>query len=171
LLGKTLLSVSTGSANTPVGININPAALGLRPATYSNIYSKWTIRRLIVKIVAVASSASGSCTLGFLDDTTTSTDLPTSTTGVLNLRCSSSFATVGSGLFSAVSTYNEYEWRPIRTRGALEWYFTTLEGSSSDPRLEVPCSLWFASSVANVACTLEVDYDIVYDGAVDTASS
>ncbi len=171
LRGKTLVTFNSGgTANTPVGANVNTSYLGARPAAYSTLYARWRVNRLIVKIITASASAGGVAILGFLDDTVTSSDVPTSATGVLNLRCSASIpVTSSTGTSNAVSTYNEYEWQPLRS--SPKWFYTTLEGSSSDPRLEVPCSVWVASPTEQVILQCEIDYDISYEGAVDILSS
>lgn len=174
LMGKCFVSLSSTSSGF-VGFNINPASLGVRPAAYAALFTRWRISRLIVKPLALttAFSANEVCFIGFLDDSITSSDVPTSGVAILDLRCSaSSVATSTSATVAPgpISTYNEYEYRPLR--GPPTWYFTTLEGSSSDPRLEVPCSLWFGGpSAAVFTAAFEIDYDLLYEGACDVTSS
>jgi hypothetical protein len=167
LMGKTILTIA---GNTPSGFNVNPSYLGTRPAAYAGLYARWRINRLIFKVVSTSGTTTGSALIGILDDTTTAADVPTTFTGVLALRCSSSFCVTSTPIYtySPISTSNELEWRPLRS--SPKWFYTTLEGSSSDPRLEVPCSVWTASSTGAVSSQVEIDYDISYEGAVDLAS-
>lgn len=163
LLGKTF--VSTGSSAVVFGLNVNPSLLGARPSAYSTIFLRWKINRLIIKPLLLPLTGSGSV-VGIMDDTVLSADIPTSLAGVLNLRCSVSYPANQI----AYENYNDFEWRP--SRGPPKWFFTTLEGSSSDPRLEVPCSIWFAQPGGTlVAPNFQIDYDISFEGAVDTLST
>jgi len=161
LLGKTIVTLAESTSGVPIGVNLNPSTLGSRPAAYSLIFTRWRISRLIVKCLSAPANAY--CTVGFLDDTISSPDVPTSEVGVLDLRCSVSLSAA-----LATSTYNEFEWRPLR--GPTTWFYTTLEGSSSDPRLEVPCSLWFAANSTGTSI-FEIDYDIQFEGGCDPNAS
>jgi len=164
LLGKT--TISTGSV-TLSGFNLNPAIFGARPTAYASIFSRWRIARLIIRPLSISSEATaptGVSFAGVLDDTATSADVPTSATGVLDLRCSVSLPAQYTS-----DSQNEFEWRPLR--GPTQWFYTTLEGSSSDPRLEVPASLWFASNSTAASALFQVDYDLMFEGAVDPLST
>jgi hypothetical protein len=163
-MGKTVIS----SGSTVLGgLNFNPPLFGARPAAYAAIFARWKINRLIIRPLALSYETTSPSTVAFvgvLDDSITSSDVPTAAVGVLDLRCSVS---VPAQYVS--DSVNEFEWRPLR--GPTQWFYTTLEGSSSDPRLEVPGSLWFASNTAAAVGTFQVDYDLSFEGAVDTVST
>jgi len=169
LCGKCLTTLSSGSGGAPASSNINPPFLGVRPAAYAALFTRWRVNRLIVKFIVANSTALEAGVVGFLDDSNTSADVPTSAAGVLALRCSVSIPLQTTAFSSSVSTFQEYEWRP--SRSSPKWFYTTLEGSSSDPRLEVPCSVFVAGSSATANFTIEIDYDITFDGACDVGSS
>jgi len=88
LLGKTLVS-SAASLPGPAGININPSVLGARAASLALLFARWKINRLVLKVLTLP--ASQVAVAGFLDDSITSADVPTSMVGVLQLRCSVSY--------------------------------------------------------------------------------
>lgn len=163
-MGKTI--ITTGSV-TLGGLNLNPSIFGARPAAYASIFARWKINRLIIRPLNLSFESTSPTTVAFagvLDDSITSSDVPTAPVGVLDLRCSVSIPAQ-----YVSDSVNEFEWRPLR--GPTQWFYTTLEGSSSDPRLEVPGSLWFASNTTASVATFQVDYDISYEGAVDTIST
>lgn len=161
LLGKTVVFVST--TPNPIGSNINPSFLGARPTAYAALFAKWRINRLFIRPLNTSASAGVNYT-GVFDDTSTSADVPTSASDVIDLRCSNA-----SNFSVFPEAYNEIQWSP--PRGPRVWYFTTLEGSSSDPRLEVPCSLWVGAGTTAVSNTYEISYDLSFIGAVDTLSA
>jgi hypothetical protein len=174
LMGKVYFgftSTSTGYA----GVNITPSLLGVRPGSYATLYTKWRIARLILKPLQFSTAATSNQPIfaGFLDDSVTSGDIPISGVAILDLRCSvSSVATSNSATVAGATqtTFNEFEWKPLR--GPPQWYYATVEGSSSDPRLEVPCSLWIGSPTASaLSANFEIDYDIYFEGACDVLSA
>jgi len=161
LLGKTVVSTT---ATNPIGLDVNTHLLGARPVAFAAIFLRWKINRLIVKPLFLNLTGQGSFA-GFLDDNISSGDVPTTGSGVLDLRCSVAYPANES----AYETHNEFEWSPLR--GPTKWFYTTLEGSTSDPRLEVPCSFWYGQTATATIGSWEVDYDISFEGAVDTLST
>jgi hypothetical protein len=173
LWGKVYLGI-VSTASGLFGTNITPASLGVRPGSYATLFTRWRIIRLIFKPLQFTTAASSNQPFfaGLLDDSITSGDIPIAGPAVLDLRCSvSSTATSTTATVAPVAqtTFNEFEWKPLR--GPPQWYYATVEGSSSDPRLEVPCSLWIGSTTANVlTANFEVDYQIAFEGACDVLS-
>jgi len=167
LLGKTILTfTSSGTANVPTGTNFAPSFLGNRPGAYSILFAKWKINRLILRVLSATGASAGFCAVGILDDTTTSADVPTAPLGVVNLRCSRSLISQTGQIQSSADSI--FEWRPLRPS---PWFFTTLEGSASDPRIEVPSSIWVVSNSASSTFIVECDYDLSFSGAIDVSSS
>jgi len=160
LKGKYLLSGVSLSTTPSTLIIITPTGqLGARCSALASVFSRFRVNRLIIRFLAT-TSLGGNAVLGIVDDTTGEGDNPTTPADVLELRC------------SAIAMGNEtvpviFNWSPVdRTK----WYYTFTGASGSDPRLVVPATLYGASGNASTV-DVEVDFDVTFKGAVDTASS
>jgi len=142
---------------------LNPYNLGARAAALAAIFSMWRFKKVIFKYnYTTASTGTGAVgTLGILDDSLiTEGDGPTTTQGVLELRTS-------------CTNYNQnppttLEYAPPTSA----WYHTYAGATGSEPRL-VSCGVVYVGSIVTTTYshTLEIDYVIVFKGAVDVGST
>lgn len=157
LTGK-LLNTATTTATPSVILSIEPLGLSPRTVAFAALFAEYHINYLRVKFI---SSTAVNSALGVLDDASGAEgDAPSSVSGVLELRCSaSSLAT------QTVPTEFTY------TQKASSFWLKTYPGASgSDPRLAVAGLLYGASS-SSASVSIEVDYSITFQGAVDVGSS
>jgi len=158
LRGKFLLSPSLTAASVSNILTINSSALGARAAALSGIFAKYRFKQIIVKFVAVTSGA----VIGLLDDASGAEgDAPTSGGGVLELRASA-LANPGE------SVPQQLVWKPVdRTK----WYYTFAGASGSDPRLTIPAIMYGVANIGTgTPVVIEVDYELVFSGAVDVGA-
>jgi hypothetical protein len=158
------VAVSSGSASTPTGVNLTPTFFGARATAYATLFAKWRVNRMIVRFINSQALGSGTIYVAaFLDDSVTSANIPTTLNGLIEQRCSQ----VNSG--GVDSSTGELSYSP--PRGNPRWFFTTLEASTSDPRLEVPGSFYVSSTATSQTMNFLIDFDLTFTGAVDTGSS
>lgn len=158
--GKLLffgVSLTTGVNNL---LTVTPNNLGIRPAALAAIFSQYHINFIRVKFIDVNSSPFTNTTvLGFLDDASGSEgDAPTTTVGVLELRCSAV-----SMIGATIPTEFMYT-----QKASSFWLKTSAGASGSDPRLSVAAIL-FAGSAGASALTYELDFSITFQGAIDVS--
>jgi hypothetical protein len=161
LHGK-LLGNSTLTVTPAVLATFAPGLLGVRAGALAAIFSRYRFKYIRIKWLAFEStSSSASAALGVYDEGSTAEGTaPTTVNGVMELRASSS-SLVGQ----TVPAY--FEWRPADTK---LWLFTAAGATGSDPRLNVAGILYGASNPA-AASSFELDFCIVYKGAVDIGTS
>jgi hypothetical protein len=154
------ISLSTGVTSL---LAIDPNNLGTRPAALAAIYSQYHINFIRIKFINInnAGTFTNTTVLGFLDDASGAEgDAPTTTAGVLELRCSG-ISMVGE----QIPTEFMY------TQKASSFWLKTFSGASgSDPRLSVAAIL-FAGSVGSSVLTYELDFSITFQGAVDVGAA
>jgi hypothetical protein len=162
LKGKLLFFGVSLTSGVNTLLTITPSALGTRPAALALIFSQYHINFIRVKFIDVNSSPFPNTTaLGFLDDASGAEgDGPTTTVGVLELRCSAVSLIAGT-----IPTEFMY------TQKASSFWLKTYAGASgSDPRLSVAAIL-FAGSVGSSLLTYELDFSITFQGAVDVGAA
>jgi hypothetical protein len=140
---------------------------GVRVANIAPNFQRFRITRLLACWRPIfGTSTSGRVGVGFSDDPfPTASLIPTPVTPVQidELRCSH---------VDSIYRDVEVEWRPIEPS---TWYYVdpTIGGSAADQRLEYPGALTAAidqSSVAGLAGTIALYYDITFEGAVDPST-
>jgi hypothetical protein len=156
--GKFLAQQVTNSTAVFAITTITPTALGSRLTACANIFSRWRIKRMILKI---NYSGLGSAVFGVLDDSTGEGDTPTSVQTLLELRTSATNFT------NDPPTVLDY--KPPTN----EWYYTFVGGTGSDQRLVNAGVLYAGQQFAttNAVFTVEIDFSIVFKGAVDVGTS
>jgi len=99
--------------------------------------------------------------IGVVDDSSAAEgDAPTSVAGLLECRC--------SGTNSNTQTVpTELLWEPVDRK---RWFYTYPGASGSDVRLVVPGFL-FGAATASGSYTLQIDFSLVFAGAVDTGAT
>jgi hypothetical protein len=156
LVGKILLTPS--SAGPTAILAITPLNLGARAAALAALFSEYHINFIRVKF----QSPSGVITvLGFLDDASGSEgDGPGSFNSLLEYRCS------GVSMIN-VTIPTEFTY----TQKSQSFWMKCLTGvSGSDLRLSVAAVLFIAQSSSS-PCTVELDFSVTYQGAVDVSST
>jgi hypothetical protein len=150
-------------SSTPSGLtNISPASFGVRAAAMGTLFSRFRVKYLRIKFISTSNPAISSV-LGILDDSSVAEgDAPTTSGGVLELRCS------GSSLSNA-TVPTQLLWRPTDPK---KWYYCYSGQSGSDPRL-FNCGVLYGAtpSTGSSAVILEIDFCLVFKGAVDVGSS
>jgi len=164
LRGKFFVTQAIGTGVNGI-FSITPASLGARAAALASIYSSYRIKYIGLKFSSnSATTPFGSSTsvLGVVDDAnTTEGDFPVNISDILELRC--------SGSFLAPSTVpTEFMFKPVDNN---LWYKTYVGQSGSDPRLTSPGYLVASSPNASTTLVIEIDYEIVFKGAVDIGST
>jgi len=170
LTGRTIATFTSGVSGGVASVNATQTLFGNRAVQFGFLYTRWKINRMIFKLLNVNAGAStGVSALGVLDDDNNSSDVPTSLLGIAQLRCASTYPTSDSN--TVTPRFPDFEWQP--PRGPTKWFYTQLQGSgTSDSRLEIPCSIWFAcNQTTAVTFSIELNFDISYEGAVDLTSS
>jgi len=165
LRGKLLLQFANPAIPGFV-IAVNPSSFGVRSTALATIFSRYKFKYLRVKFMACNTATTvlnGGGVLGFYDDSsTTEGQAPTTASGVLEMRCSGSNMT-------GETVPTEFLWTPV---DPLKWYATTAGSAGSDVRLVEPAVLYSSGLVGTttVAFDCEIDYCIVFKGAVDTGT-
>jgi len=158
LRGKLVLGLSLTSTPASV-LNIWPSSsgsFGVRAAAFAGVFSRYRFKYVKVRFLESSANAAA-ISLGVQDDISISAINPTTLNGVSELRC--------SGTSLAQQTMPTiFEWRPADSR---LWLYTTSDGT--DPRLSQSGVMWGASTVTS-AITIEVDYCVVFKGAIDTGA-
>jgi hypothetical protein len=158
LRGKLLQTYSSAATAIAV-LNLTPSQLGVRAAALSGVFSRYRIKSLRIKFLPGAAVP---VALGVYDEGgTTEGGAPTTQAGVLELRCS------GSSLGDQ-TVPTEFMWKPADAR---LWYFTFGGSTGSDTRLVNSGVLYYGTSGTSTTVNVEIDYSIVYKGAVDIGSS
>jgi len=160
LRGKLLLPTSTVTSTPAALLTGSPGNFGARASSLANIFSRFRIKTLNVKWTAVSTNAVGVVALGFYDDATSGEgQAPSDVNGILEMRCSSSFMT-------PTTIPQEFAYRPVDSK---LWYATQSGSTGSDQRLVAPFDLYVAG-VPGGSAIIEIDYVIVFKGAVDSSS-
>jgi len=141
-------------------LTITPANMGIRTAAFQLLFAEYHINFIRVKFVS--GTTSNYVVLGFLDDASGAEgDAPTSGSGLLEQRC--------SGISFGPQTINtEF----LYTQKASSFWLKTYAGASgSDPRLSVAAILYGFNFGSTNSVTIELDYSITFQCAVDVGSS
>jgi hypothetical protein len=154
LLGKHFLSLT--AINTMTNINLTANLFGSRSAAYANIFARWRIVRILLQPIVGGSGGTTPVAIGFLDDSSLTSDAPTTLDDVVQLRCSTLLSTG-----SSVDT--SFEFRPVDPK---MWYYTETESSTSDARLYIPTSLWYISTGTSTTVNYLMSYELQFEGAV-----
>jgi len=158
LIGKVFFSSSAGTAATSV-VAFAPVNLGARATSLANVFSDYKIKRIGIKFQPAASSTI-SVAVGVLDDSSTlEGDAPSNIQDIIELRCSAVSLT-------STTIPTELSWSPINSK---LWYKTAAGATGSDVRLTVPGILYQAATAADQNA-IEIDYEIVFRGAIDTGA-
>jgi hypothetical protein len=164
LRGKLLLNSTATTAPTPALV-LHPSNFGARANAMSTIFSKFRIKHLGFKFICTQSPATFPIVgaTGVLDDASaTEGDAPTTNNSILELRCSAL-----SLPFQTVPT--EFDWSPV---DKSFWYACTTGSSTDDPRFVFPGVLYAGPNSATATVfTFEIDYEIVFKGAIDLGSN
>jgi hypothetical protein len=162
LRGKLLVNVNTNSVTPVALLTLTPSFFGPRAQSLASIFANFRFKRLVIKYNYGSVSGSNSVgVLGILDDASGAEgDAPTSASSLLEFRTSASNYTQQQPTV--------VEWAPTDTRF---WYKTFLGATGSDPRF-VDTAVMYVATLASAASThiAEIDYSIVFKGAVDTGS-
>lgn len=162
LRGKLLVNVNTSSVTPVALLTLTPSFFGPRAVSLSSIFANFRFKRLVIKYNYGAVTGTNSVgVLGILDDASGAEgDAPTSASSLLEFRTSA-------------SNYNQQqptvvEWAPTDTKF---WYKTFSGATGSDPRF-VDTAVMYVASLSQIASThiAEIDYSIVFKGAVDTGT-
>jgi hypothetical protein len=160
LRGKLLF---TGAAGTTPSVlfTLNGSSLGTRCAALAGIFSRYRFKYLRVRFLAATNVSGGAVAIGVLDDASGSEGQPPTTiSNVLELRASGTTLTG-----QTVPTI--FEWKPADPN---LWYYTSVApASGSDIRLINSGTLYADATVTSTGINVEIDYSIVYKGAVDTS--
>jgi len=150
-----IFNVAAAGGVVPVTI-LNAVNLGARCATLNTVFARYRFKYIRFKFFA-----NNTCAIGVLDDASVSEgDGPTTLAGVAELRCSAT-------QFVGTSIAGEFMWTPIDKK---KWYYTSAGVTGSDIRLEDTGAL-FAAMTAVGSGEVEIDYSIVFSGALDTSST
>jgi len=158
LRGK-LLANGAGSTTPSSVFVLNGSSLGTRCAAMAAIYSRYRFKYIRVKFLFTGGSYTGA--MGVYDDATGAEGgNPTTLSNVSELRAS------GTSL-GGQTTPVFFEWKPA---DPSLWYYTSAGQSGSDVRLVNSGILYaISASATGVMYGVEVDYCLVYKGAVDVA--
>lgn len=156
--GKCLFQQVTNSTSIIEICALTPSMLGARCNACAQIFARWRFKRCILKL---NYTGSGSSAWAVLDDYTGEGDQPTNINALLELRTSA------TNFSNDPPTVLDY--RPPTS----EWYYTFAGASGSDPRLVNAGALFAVQpfSTSNAVFSVEIDFSIVFKGAVDTGSS
>jgi hypothetical protein len=158
LRGKLLLNATVGTTPS-IMVELFPSALGPRAAALAGVFSRYRFKEVLFKFLGSISSVPTLSTVGVLDDSLgTEGDAPVNATSVLELRSSAS-------AFATQTMPSSFKWQPI---DKTKWYYTFSGVTGSDARLANSGTLYGASGTASDNIQMEVDYTIVFSGAVDT---
>jgi len=151
---------------------LNPLNLGSRAAGLAAVFARYRFKYVRFKFLGNIANSSfpsiiGIVVLGILDDSSTAEgDAPTTATALTELRCS------GTNM-STQTVPTEFVWQPV---DKSKWYYTYTGATGSDVRLASPGVLYVGSTIApgsgvTTAVDVEIDYAVVFSGAVDIGSS
>jgi len=166
LVGKLLLT-TTVTSTTPINpLSLNPFNLGSRATALANVFSRFRFKYVNFKFTSQSGSNNSSATscLGVSDDSTENIVVPQNTSDVLELRSSASY-------LQNQTIPSEFVWMPVdRTK----WYYTQPGSTGSDSRLSQNAELYvgaFGSATTGVNISIEIDFSVVFCGAVDNGSA
>jgi hypothetical protein len=163
VLRGVLLS-NVGAGTTPSALIVfNPSSaanFGTRAAALSAVFSRYRFKSIRVRFLGTTTATGTQAfqSLGVQDDVSITSQNPTTASGVAELRCSG--VTLGD---QTVPT--EFIWTPVDKN---LWYYTT--NDLTEARLSTSGILWGASSGTSGSISLQLDYTIVFQGAIDTGS-
>jgi hypothetical protein len=160
LRGKVIINVTTlGSSPFQVGFLV-PNFFGARATAFGSVFSRFRIKAMNIRFMqAVTGGTQVPTVVGVLDDTNSSSTLPTTGSDVLELR-SSAFAQPGQTIPCNVL------YTPV---DKTKWYYIGAP-TGTDNRLAVPGFLYAYTSAA-ATFPLEVDFSLVFAGAADNGVS
>jgi hypothetical protein len=143
---------------TPGGIaTFSPLGLGTRAAALGNVFTQYRFKDIAIKFMTAAPGSASINVLGVYDDdpTASSSEIPTTFAGVVDLRCATTD-------FTIQTTPSLLFWKPI---DPSRWYYTQLGGTGADPRFSVSAVLYGAANTGSTSVVAEVDYTLVFKGA------
>jgi hypothetical protein len=163
LRGKLLVSVNITSVTPVALLTLSPSFFGARATSLASIFANFRFKRLVIKYNYAAPSGINTVgVLGILVDASGAEgDAPSSASGLLEFRTSA-------------TNYNQQqptvvEWAPTDARF---WYKTFSGATGSDPRFVDTAVIYVANlNSANSTHIAEIDYSIVFKGALDTGST
>lgn len=158
LRGKVVYTTTFSSTLPVLALGFIPTNLGVRASQLAGVFSRYRIKAAQVKFIGAQGTAGvpQGCAVGWLDDVSTS-DAPSTLSGVLELRCSALALPVAT-----TPTYSFYQ--PV---DKTKWYYCV---SGNDGRFQTAASLYVAPQTAIGSITFEIDYTIVFSGADDTGA-
>jgi len=161
LRGKLVFSNS--ATTTPsAALSLTPQSasnFGARAAALSAIFSRYRFKYLNVRFLPTNTAGGGIVTVGVQDDINVAATAPVSPAGVAELRCSGT-------AFGLQTVPTQFKWQPV---DRSKWYYTFNDGT--DARLSTTGILWTSSTTTSgTLADLEVDFCIVFQGAIDTAT-
>jgi len=162
LRGKLLFTGATATTATAL-FTLNASSLGTRCAAMAGIFTRYRFKYVRVKFLATGSSgfSAFSTALGVYDDASTGEGQPPTTlSNVAELRAS---GTVLGG--QTIPTF--FEWKPADPN--LWYYCSPSPAAGSDLRLIDSGVLYAIASTAASPLAVEIDFSLVYKGAVDTS--
>jgi hypothetical protein len=163
LRGKFLVQTITTTTTPVAALILNPGNFGVRAANLNAIFAYYRFKRLVMKYnyTSSATAAGTVGVMGILDDASGAEgDAPTSANGLLEFRTSA-------------SNYNIQQPTVVEYKPpSPQWMRTYVGSSGSDQRLVNTGSLIVCSALG-VSSThvIEIDYSVVFKGALDTGSS
>jgi len=158
LKGKLLIPIGSVGTSPTLIFPLIPSNMGARATALGVNFSRYRINRLWFKFFP--DGANPATVMGIVDDSSAETgDVPTTTSGLLELRCSG-VALAGQ----TVPTIVEYK------RLDNLWRYCQA-GASGDPRLYNQAAFYMAVSAAAGAVTVEMDFDITFKGAISVGST
>lgn len=160
LMGKFFITFNLTANTLATPLTFLPANFGNRAASLGAIFSRYRFKYVHFKYSAITGSGSGSVAIGILDDFSGEGDAPTSISGILELRCSSS--QLGINTQSSTNS-QQFLWEPVDKK---RWMYNFV--GSGDARFTQPAITYVQSTVTGTFA-MQVDFSIVFAGAVDTA--
>jgi len=152
LYGK--FSVVFASTATPFNaLQLSPFSFGARCAALAGVFSRYRFKYVRFKFTSTNGAYSS---IGVLDDASGEGNPPADFSDCLELRASASF-------LPGTTVPSEFEWKPADPK---LWYYTAGGSTGSEQRLVTSGILYGASSTGG-SSYIEVDYCIVFKGAID----
>jgi hypothetical protein len=161
LRGKFYISGSALPAATPTQIlTFNAQGMGARSAALATVFSRYRYKYIRMKFLQSVTTTTP-VAIGVYDEGSPSEgEAPVTLGDVLEMRCSGS-------AFPGQTVPNFISWQPVDKK---LWYYTVGGASGSDSRL-FTAGVLFAAAAGAGAINVEVDYCIVFQGAVDTGAN
>jgi hypothetical protein len=163
VLRGVLLSTVAATTTPSSLIVLNPTSasnFGTRAAALSAVFARYRFKSIRFRFLGTATATGTQAfqSLGVQDDISITAQNPTTASGVAELRC--------SGVVLGDQTVpTEFTWTPVDKN---LWYYTT--NDLSDARFSTSGIVWGASSGTGGSFSLQLDYTLVFQGAIDTGA-